>query len=270
MGPLARNQDRAPTGGFHCLSKRDPLADESAAPLALVFKQCTACWCAMCVARPQSERDGCSSIWGNQTRTKQFIGRQLLGGRTAYTHGRKLQKPVRGVTKTGNSSTPNKQVIPRNGCGLEVFQGRLLHIHAAARVRCQLRTSAARRTRSARGERANVIRIGNDRARPAEARQRPRRHPRQRCRRAASWAPRLARTGHPPGELQLDRWAVDPGTGAPPGDQDAMFEEAGFAHPFSSKQNTSFFPAPSVRQRACPHAGAMRGSRRVSRAVLTP
>ncbi|NMI14002.1 type III secretion protein, partial [Xanthomonas citri] len=50
----------------------------------------------------------------------------------------------------------------------------------------------------------------------------------------------LARTGHPPGELQLDRWAVDPGTGALPGDQDAMFEEAGLAHPFSSKQNTSF------------------------------
>ncbi|WP_341273056.1 XopAK family type III secretion system effector [Xanthomonas oryzae] len=49
----------------------------------------------------------------------------------------------------------------------------------------------------------------------------------------------LARTGHPPGELQLDRRAADPGTGAPPGDQGAMFEEAGPAHPLSSMQNTS-------------------------------
>ncbi|WP_218623354.1 hypothetical protein, partial [Xanthomonas oryzae] len=37
------------------------------------------------------------------------------------------QKPGRSVTNTGNSSTPETQMKPCNGCGLGVFQGRLLN-----------------------------------------------------------------------------------------------------------------------------------------------
>ncbi|WP_341272963.1 transposase [Xanthomonas oryzae] len=40
--------------------------------------------------------------------------------------GENCQKPGRRVTKTGNSSTPITQMKPCNGCGLGVFQGRLL------------------------------------------------------------------------------------------------------------------------------------------------
>ncbi|AUI90495.1 hypothetical protein BVV10_10445 [Xanthomonas oryzae pv. oryzae] len=42
--------------------------------------------------------------------------------------GENCQKPGRSVTKTGNSSTPETQVKPCNGCGLGVFQGRLLRM----------------------------------------------------------------------------------------------------------------------------------------------
>ncbi|WP_203225212.1 hypothetical protein, partial [Xanthomonas phaseoli] len=41
--------------------------------------------------------------------------------------GENCQKPGRSVTKTGNSSTPITQMKPCNGCGLGVFQGRLLN-----------------------------------------------------------------------------------------------------------------------------------------------
>ncbi|AXQ07727.1 hypothetical protein BCR61_00910 [Xanthomonas oryzae pv. oryzae] len=40
--------------------------------------------------------------------------------------GENCQKPVGRVTKTGSSSTPKPQVRPCNGCGLGVFQGRLI------------------------------------------------------------------------------------------------------------------------------------------------
>ncbi|WP_457853369.1 protein kinase domain-containing protein, partial [Xanthomonas euvesicatoria] len=40
--------------------------------------------------------------------------------------GENCQKPGRSVTKTGNSSTPITQMKPCNGCGLGVFQGRLM------------------------------------------------------------------------------------------------------------------------------------------------
>ncbi|WP_220125310.1 hypothetical protein, partial [Xanthomonas oryzae] len=36
------------------------------------------------------------------------------------------QKPGRSVTNTGNSSKPKTQMKPCNGCGLGVFQGRLI------------------------------------------------------------------------------------------------------------------------------------------------
>ncbi|UMA60403.1 hypothetical protein BXU04_09990 [Xanthomonas oryzae pv. oryzae] len=41
--------------------------------------------------------------------------------------GENCQKPGRSVTNTGNSSTPKTQMKPCNGCGLGVFQGRLLN-----------------------------------------------------------------------------------------------------------------------------------------------
>ncbi|AXM31118.1 hypothetical protein BRN52_02835 [Xanthomonas oryzae pv. oryzae] len=40
--------------------------------------------------------------------------------------GENCQKPGPSVTKTGSSSTPKPQVRPCNGCGLGVFQGRLI------------------------------------------------------------------------------------------------------------------------------------------------
>ncbi|AUJ14268.1 hypothetical protein BVV20_22740 [Xanthomonas oryzae pv. oryzae] len=42
--------------------------------------------------------------------------------------GENCQKPGRSVTKTGNSSTPITQMKPCNGCGLGVFQGRLIRL----------------------------------------------------------------------------------------------------------------------------------------------
>ncbi|AUJ13040.1 hypothetical protein BVV20_13950 [Xanthomonas oryzae pv. oryzae] len=51
--------------------------------------------------------------------------------------GENCQKPGRSVTKTGNSSTPETQMKPCNGCGLGVFQGRLFKtgLPAVAAVR---------------------------------------------------------------------------------------------------------------------------------------
>ncbi|WP_218821494.1 hypothetical protein, partial [Xanthomonas oryzae] len=46
--------------------------------------------------------------------------------------GENCQKPGRSVTKTGSSSTPETQVKPCNGCGLGVFQGRLIRLTASS------------------------------------------------------------------------------------------------------------------------------------------